>query len=293
MTELLLILVGIAIVICLLTAVWDSNRFVTVSYEILSDRVTKPCRFVLLADLHNKSFGRDHERLIREIDRIAPDAVLVAGDMLTAVKGKSCEPALSLMRQLAKRYRIYYGMGNHEYRLQLYPEQYGDVYDRYVSGLSEAGIALLINESVYLPEYNIAICGAQIDKRFYRRLRKYPMDADYLTRLLGEPRRDACQILIAHTPQYFEEYAAWGADVVVSGHVHGGIIRLPVLGGLLSPNMTFFPKYDGGRFVSGRTTMILSRGLSSHTPPVRLFNPGELAVITITPEPARGQKGQA
>ena len=113
MAELLLILVGIAIVICLLTAAWDSNRFVTVPYEILSDRAAKPCRFVLLA------VGRDHERRIREIDRIAPDAVRVAGDMLTAVKGQPCEPALSLMRQLAARYRIYYGMGNHEYRLAL------------------------------------------------------------------------------------------------------------------------------------------------------------------------------
>ena len=142
-------------------------------------------------------------------------------------------------------------MGNHEQRLKLYPEDYGTMYDDYAGALSEMGIEPLVNESVYLPEYNVSVCGVQIDRRFYRRLRKCPMDADYLTKLLGEPRRDVCQILIAHTPQYFEEYAAWGADVVVSGHVHGGIVRLPVLGGLLSPNMTFFPKYDGGRYERG------------------------------------------
>ena len=96
MAELLLILMGIAIVICLLAAVWDSNRFVTVTYEIPSDRVTKPCRFVLLADLHNKSFGRDQERLMGKIDEISPDAVLVAGDMLTAIKGHPFDKALSL-----------------------------------------------------------------------------------------------------------------------------------------------------------------------------------------------------
>lgn len=293
MAEVILALAGAAIIVCLLIAVWDSNRFVTVTYEILSDRAIKPCRFVLLADLHNKSFGRDHERLLAKIDEISPDAILVAGDMLTASRGKTCRPALSLMRQLAARYKIYYGMGNHEYRLKLYPEQYGAVYDEYVSGLSEAGIEPLINENTYLPEYNIAVCGSMIDRRYYRRFRKHPMDAGYLPKLLGEPRKDACQILIAHTPEYFEEYAAWGADVVVSGHVHGGIVRLPFLGGVLSPNMTFFPKYDGGRYVSGRTTMILSRGLSSHTPPVRVFNPGELVVLDVTPKPARGQKGQA
>lgn len=293
MAEVLLTFMGIAIIVCLLVSAWDCNRFVTVTYEILSNKVTKPCRLVLLSDLHNKSFGKEHKRLIKRIDDIAPDAVLVAGDMLTASKGHPFDRAISLMRQLADRYRIYYGMGNHEYRLKLYPEDYGTMYEDYVAELSKLGIEPLINENTYLPEYNIAVCGSQIDKRYYGRLQKYPMDADYLPGLLGEPREDACQILIAHTPQYFEEYAAWGADVVVSGHVHGGIVRLPALGGVLSPNMTLFPKYDGGRFERGRTTMILSRGLGTHTLPIRVFNPGELVVIELTPRSARGQKGQA
>ena len=115
------------------------------------------------------------------------------------------------------------------------------------------------------------------------------MEKSYLTKLLGEPREDACQILIAHTPQYFEAYAAWGADVVMSGHVHGGIMRLPVLGGVLSPNLTLFPKYDGGRFVCGKATMILSRGLGTHTIPVRVFNPGELVTVNILPPHGRNR----
>ncbi len=282
--------IGAGMALCLLISVWDCNRFVTVQYEIVSDKVIKPCRFVLLSDLHNKTYGKDHARLIDAIDSVSPDAILVAGDMLTALPGHSYEPALSLMRQLASRYKVYYGMGNHEYRLKLYPEKYGAVYEEYVSELVKLGIRPLINESTYLPEYNVSICGAEIDRRFYKRFRKTPMDGRYLAGILGEPREDACQLLIAHSPQYFEEYAAWGADVVVSGHVHGGIVRLPFLGGVLSPNMTLFPKYDGGRFTLGKTTMILSRGLGTHTIPVRVFNPGELAVITLTPE---AQKGQA
>ena len=107
------------------------------------------------------------------------------------------------------------------------------------------------------------------------------MPAEYLTKILGEPRADACQILIAHNPLYFEEYAAWGADVVVSGHVHGGIMRLPLLGGVLSPNLSLFPKYDGGRFELGKSSLLLSRGLGTHTVPLRIFNPGELVVVEI------------
>ena len=68
---------------------------------------------------------------------------------------------------------------------------------------------------------------------------------------------------------------------MLSGHVHGGIMRLPALGGVLSPALTLFPKYDGGMFKEDNSTMILSRGLSSHTPPVRIFNPGELIVIDL------------
>lgn len=293
MIEVILACIGTAVVLCLIISAWDCNRFVTVEYKIESDKVTRPCKLVLLSDLHNKSYGKDHEKLIGRIDDISPDAVLVAGDMLTASKGQTADVSLSLMRQLAARYKIYYGMGNHEQRMELYPEYYGTIYDDYVAELRKMGIEPLINESAYLPEYNISVCGSMIDSCFYKKFRKYSMDEHYLAKLLGEPGEDTCRILIAHTPQYFEEYAAWGADVVVSGHVHGGIMRLPVLGGVLSPNMTLFPKYDGGKFVRGKATMILSRGLGTHTIPVRVFNPGELVVIRLAPKHVRRQSGQA
>ena len=292
MLEVVFACIGIAVILCLLISAWDCNRFVTVEYEIESDKVTKPCKFVLLSDLHSKSYGKDHERLTDRIDDISPDAVLAAGDMLTAAKGQSYDVALSLMRRLSSRYKVYYGMGNHEQHMHLYPEYYGTVYDDYVAGLSETGIEPLINENVYLPEFNVAVCGSQIDECYYKKLRKYPMDRHYLPKLLGEPKADACQILIAHSPQYFEEYAEWGADVVVSGHVHGGIMKLPALGGVISPNLTLFPKYDGGKFVRGRTTMILSRGLGTHTIPVRVFNPGELVVVTLKPRRTHEKDGQ-
>lgn len=279
MLEGIIILIGAAIILCLLVAVWDCNRFVTVEYEVVSEKIAESCKFVILSDLHNKSYGKDNRRLIEKIEDISPDAILVAGDMLTATKGKSFENALSLMKKLSAVYPVYYGMGNHEYRLSLYPEQYGDMYERYMAGLKAAGIEPLINQNTYLPSYNVAVCGVQIDRKYYGRFRECLMKGDYLIKNLGEPREGSCQILIAHNPLYFKEYAAWGADVIVSGHVHGGIMRLPLLGGVLSPNLSLFPKYDGGRFEQGGSTMILSRGLGTHTIPLRIFNPGELVVL--------------
>ncbi len=279
----ILIFIGIMVVLCLVVSAWDCNRFVTVEYEITSDKVIKPCRMVLLSDQHNKEFGKENARLLEKIDGISPDGILVAGDMLTAERGKSFQPALRLMHNLAQKYKLYYGMGNHEYRLRLYPEQYNGMYERYMEGLAAAGIRPLINEQTYLPEFNISVCGLEMDRHYYGRFGKQTMDTEYLSRILGEAAGDSFQILIAHNPDYFEQYAAWGADLTVSGHVHGGIMKLPFLGGVLSPNLTLFPKYDGGKYEFRGANMVLSRGLGTHTLPLRIFNPGELVVINILP----------
>lgn len=284
MAEGLIAVICVIIFMLLLSAAFDSNRFVTRTYEITSEKLIKPCRLVLLADLHNKSFGKENDRLLDAIREIGPDAILTAGDMLTAERGADYEKALSLMERLADQYPVYYGIGNHEYRLGLYPQQYPGMYEGYLKGLRKAGIEPLINETAYLPSWNIVVCGAQIDRSYYRHFRRTPMEPSYLRKLLGTPDGDKFQLLIAHNPVYFDVYADWGADLTVSGHVHGGIMRLPLVGGVLSPSLTLFPKYDGGIFRKGDSTMILSRGLSSHTIPIRIFNPGELVVIELRPK---------
>ena len=98
-----------------------------------------------------------------------------------------------------------------------------------------------------------------------------------------ENRETKYEIMIAHDPFYFDAYAETDADLILSGHVHGGIMRLPLLGGVISPRLQLFPKYDGGKFEKNNTTMILSRGLGCHTLPIRIFNPGELICLTLSP----------
>lgn len=279
-----IILIILVAIICffLFVMYYDCNRFVTVAYDIESDKVTGKYTFVLLSDLHGKSFGEKNERLLHKIEELAPDAILVAGDMLTAHgAGDRHHIAAELMEALAGKYPVYYGMGNHEHYLSLYPDECGNLYDEYMERLKCCGIEPLINESVVLPSVNINISGLQVERCYYRKFRTYPMPANYLPDLLGEPKKNQFQILIAHNPDYFEEYVKWGADLVVSGHVHGGLMKLPVLGGVISPKLTLFPKYDGGKYEKGNTTMILSRGLGTHTLPIRIFNPGELVVIHI------------
>lgn len=257
----------------------DCNRFVIKEYECNAEKLKKDTVIVLLSDLHNKSFGHNNEKLLRAIDAIHPDMILIAGDMYTSSKGGQTRTAKEIVCQLTDRYPVYYGNGNHEQKTRIYPEEYGSMYAEYAEVIHKAGVRHLVNEKLTLPELNMDIYGSEIGRNFYGKFRNVTMEAAYLEKLLGKPDASHYTVLIAHNPDYFEAYAKWGADLTVSGHVHGGLMQLPVLGGVLSPALKLFPKYDGGEFREGRATMILSRGLGTHTLPIRIFNPGELVVI--------------
>lgn len=275
--------VAVLAIFFIIVMIIDGNRFRVVRYHLTSNKIKKEHKYVVLSDLHNKSYGEKNEKLLKAIHGLKPEAILIAGDMLTSKPGKSYEAALNLLKELAEKYPIYYGMGNHETRLFLYPEVYGDMGANYEKDLNALQIELLRNESREEQD-NIRITGLDMNRDYYKRFKKFPMDSTYLSCTLGEARKETYEILLAHNPDYFEEYAAWGADLVFSGHVHGGMMRLPILGGVVSPAVRLFPKYDGGLFRQGKSTMILSRGLGMHTIPIRIFNPGELVLVKLSPE---------
>lgn len=284
-----IILILVLIVICLAVIIYDTNRFVLRKYEFKNDKISDMFRFIFVSDLHNKSYGKNNHRLLKAIEERNPDAILCAGDMLTAKPGRDFETAIEFMSALAAKYPIYYGNGNHEYRLKLYPETYGNMAEQYEEELKSVGIERLINQKREICDKNVVVYGLEIEKEYYKRFHKKSMEQDYIPSLLGKPDVQACTILIGHNPEYFEQYVQYGVDFVLSGHVHGGVARIPLLGGVISPSLRIFPKYDGGIFrkknKEGRNTvMILSRGLGCHTIPVRFLNPGELIEITIYPE---------
>jgi len=284
MLDVLMAVIVVVILIMLWMMLYDSNRFVIRRHTVSDRRIRKKCRAVVLADLHNKCYGKDNERLLAAIYEKEPDFIFIAGDILTAHPKASMEPALKLLKELSAKYPIYYGNGNHEHRLKLYPETYGDMAKDYGEALAKLGIIPMVNSHVELPEHGIVIYGAQIDKYFYKRFRPGEMTISYLEKILGKKAEEKYTVLLAHNPDYFPQYAAWGADLTLSGHIHGGVARVPFWGkGVLSPALRLFPKYDGGIFVENGRTMVLSRGLGTHTIPVRLFNPAELWVIDFVP----------
>lgn len=262
------------------------KKFVVSKYVVHSDKLCdewKNTRIVMLSDFHDNSYGLDMGTLIDKITELAPDCVMIAGDICNGDVKSMNRKAEELLVCLAGRFPVYYGLGNHEYRMMIYPETYPGMYAQFEEMIKRTGIILLKNEAVEITKGTsaVAVYGLMIDRSFYGKFRRAAMPKDYMERLLGKPDTGAFNILLAHHPSYFPQYAEWGADLVFSGHVHGGMARLPVIGGVIAPNYRLFPKYDRGRFDEGGSTMILSAGIGTHTINLRPFNPAEVVVVEL------------
>ncbi|MBR1860367.1 MAG: metallophosphoesterase [Lachnospiraceae bacterium] len=277
--------VCLLVIFLIWVAVLDTNRFTVSRYVYRNGKIKKPFRAAVLSDLHNKQYGKGNIRLLDAIDKEKPDIILIAGDMINGREKENIDGTIDFLGRLAEKYPVYYENGNHEMRLDIYRDRFGDKYDRYCEAIKEKKVKLLVNERVTLPEYGVTIISSEINKEHYKRMGIVPLKEGELKGQLGEPNAENCNILLAHNPDFFEDYVSYGAQIVFSGHVHGGIVRIPFIKkGVLSPNVRFFPKYFEGEYTEGDTTMIVSRGLGSHTIPFRMFNPGDLVIVDFDKE---------
>lgn len=267
-----------------------SHTRLSLEYDMIqSDKI--PASFhnkkiAFLSDLHNNKFGKDNEEIIKKLELENPDYVFVGGDMLVSKMGNEYGIALNLLKQLANKYPVYCGNGNHEVRLLWKSEEnpeYGVIYEEYISAMKKAGVHHICNERVKIMEGEEWICLSEIDlpKPYYKKLSSVKLDLEYMEEQIGYCEKDSFQVLLAHNPAYFDTYVRWGADLTLSGHVHGGIMRLPFLGGVIDPAYHLFPKYDAGLFEKDGKKMIISVGLGTHSIKIRLFNPPKINIITL------------
>ena len=264
-------------------------------YLLHSRKIKKNMNFVLLSDLHGRSFGEDNEKLIEKIDKLEPDMIIMAGDIMTAKDPffsieRSVDRTESLIRRLSEKYPVYFGPGNHEERIKWEQWKYSFKYEEMMRRFKEAGAVILNNGSIMLDEYGIRISCLCMPEKFYKKGSKGLHESD-MVRMLGKASGDAYQMLIAHDPEYIPTYAGWGADLSMSGHYHGGLVRLPLFGGLISPKLEIFPKYCGGVYHKGGKRQIVSCGLGTHTYPLRIFNPAELIYVKMEKEQSDGITG--
>lgn len=245
-----------------------------------SEKIKGEKNLVFLSDLHDNEFGPDNVRLLAAIDQINPQAVLIGGDMMVCKKKCETKQALKLLEVLASKYPVYYGNGNHESRMRWKKQVYKDVYDKYRDRLKEMGIHHLVDDHADLGDH-ITVHGLDIGRSYYDKGYRGEMGPGYLEGKLGTADPGQFHLLLAHSPLFFDAYRRWGADLTLSGHFHGGTIRLPFLGGLMTPQFHFFLPWCGGFFEKNKHYMVVSRGLGTHSINIRLNNKPQLVVIRL------------
>lgn len=261
--------------------------FQKVHYHIQSKKIKSVVTIVMLADLHNQLYGDNNEILLGEIKKLSPDFVCLAGDMLIGHTQIPYEAGQQTVVELAKQYPVFYGLGNHEARMKHDVSIYGTRYEDYMKPIEKHGAKILVNENAEFTvgENKFRIYGYDLPMKYFKKFNRYVFEESQVEEGLGkcETSEGCYNILLAHNPVYFKQYAAWGADLTLSGHLHGGIIRLPIIGGVITPQAKLFPRYSAGKYTIGDKQMIVSRGLGTHTIPIRFNNKPELSVIHLSP----------
>ncbi len=247
-------------------------------YNLHSKKIKKNIDIVVISDLHGQIYGINNSFISSCVDEINPDKIFILGDMISRHKS-GYKATLRLFEDIAK-YDCYFINGNHEEKLRNINER---LYKRYIHSIRQLGISTLFNNNVILNDYNLSINGLRLPLSSYVKFKKYDYSFLKHKNIFKQLDYMRYNILLSHNP-YVAERMDFDYDLVLSGHMHGGSIRLPVLGGIIAPNMCPFPKFDRGYFELNKVKLIVSSGLGDHFPMIRVNNPKWLVHIKIKKE---------
>ena len=268
-----LILPVLAILV-ILTLIALDERLILRTYTVASPKLTAEVRLAVVTDFHSSDNADD---VVAMVASCAPDAVLLVGDLFDDdTQNRPTERTLSLMRQLSALYPCYYVSGNHE--------AWTGEMDALYQQTEEAGVTALRMSSGVLTVrgQRIALCG--IPDPYEMVFSGAPDTEEQLRQALEDVDSADFTVLLAHRPELLAKYAQFPFDLVVSGHAHGGQVRIPgVLNGLYAPNQGWFPKLAGGAYTQDGTTLIVSRGLAVRTRLPRIFNRPEVVLVRCVP----------
>ena len=279
-------IIGIIILLIGCNVLWqhlELKKFQITSYEYRTKKITQSVKFAVVADLHAHVYGRDNDILIQKIKEQKPDIILVPGDMIVSRYPETYETAYQTFEKLTEIAPVYFSNGNHESRISKVPVMQTEAFLEYENRVRKLGVHILNNasEEVILHGGKFCISGLEIPLECYGKGSYEPLPEHFIRDVLGDAKQDAVQILMAHNPMFAKEYAEWGADVSVCGHTHGGLVRIPGIGSVISPQFELFPKYDAGEFDFGDRKVYVSKGLGTHTFHIRVFDRAEVLMIRI------------
>ena len=243
----------------------------------------KPLSLVFFSDLHNCISERESGEIMRQMRRLHPDLVLCGGDTVVAKPGVPTDDAVRFLCGIAREFPLYIGTGNHEYRMRIYPEDYGDAYARFHDPVAASGAVFLENTSadVECRGVPLRICGYEMPADYYSRWHDREVPDGELEKIFGRPDPGKMTILFAHHPKMIPQAFSWGADLTLCGHYHGGIIRLGGHRGVISPEFRPFPSNAYGDFQSGAKHAIITSGCGEHTVSLRVHNSREIVSLSL------------
>lgn len=261
-------------ILVVLTLIALDERLTLRTYTVASPKLTAEVRLAVVTDFHSSDNADD---VVAMVASCAPDAVLLVGDLFDDdTQNRPTERTLSLMRQLSALYPCYYVSGNHE--------AWTGEMDALYQQTEEAGVTVLRMSSGVLTVrgQRIALCG--VPDPYEMVFSGAPDTEEQLRQALEDVDSADFTVLLAHRPEMLAKYAQFPLDLVVSGHAHGGQVRIPgVLNGLYAPNQGWFPKLAGGAYTQDGTTLIVSRGLAVRTRLPRIFNRPEVVLVRCVP----------
>ena len=269
----ILIIVAVMLAALLIWIFWANKALVTSVIEVRSEGLPEEFegfRIAQVSDLHNTEFGEGNAKLFSLLREAEPDIIVVTGDLIDS-RHTDVDAAVRFIEGACGIAPVYYVTGNHESRLD---------FDSIAPRLSEAGAVLLRNEAAYIERDGERIMLAGIDDPAFVRT-----GGDALERAGQElaqlPEPEEFTVLLAHRPDLIATYTWYGPALVLSGHAHGGQVRLPLIGALYAPGQGFFPDYTAGLYEVGDTQMIVSRGLGNSLIPLRFNNRPELVLAVL------------
>lgn len=252
----------------LLFLFWQNNALVISNYQIASDEIGEDLdgyKIVQISDLHNKEFGKGQKRLLKKIEQCKPDLIVITGDLVDS-SHTDIEIAMEFVEGVCAMAPVYYVTGNHEKWLEEGLEQ------ELLKQLEQKGVYCLNNEKqeIKVGKNRFLLLGLDDSNLL-----------DDTLKGLSSDTQEQFTVLLAHEPQNVLRYSNCEMDLVLSGHAHGGQIRLPFIGGVVAPDQGFFPEYTAGIYEEGNTSMIVSRGLGNSITPIRIFNQPEIVSVEL------------
>lgn len=275
--SIVLLCLALGFIALLAWIIWSNKA---IMLERVSIKSKAKLKIIHISDFHNASFKNNNEEPLRLIQEASPDIIAISGDFIDS-RHTSLKKAFDFATELVKIAPCFYAPGNHESRM---PEEYARLCEEF----ERLGITVLQDESTVFEKDGTAYTIIGVEDPMFVIKKK---DSREKVKIIIKDKLEALMqgaesptIVISHRPEAFYSYVDVGADIVLTGHAHGGQVQIPFIGGLIAPNQGFFPKYTSGVHFAKGTNMVVSRGIGNSLCPLRVNNRPQIILVELEKE---------